>query len=573
MKTKKLLAMGLTAIMLVCSAAGCGNSETKGASQTAAPVNSTEKGSDAAASTAAESAGTPGDADTSGTGDTSGTDNANGSDGTTGSTAPADGSAAYNVDWEDTAEINVVLIAPGAVPPGLQEVEDAINEITEDEIDTHVNLEMLEMGNYIQQLSLKLSSSEQVDLVMSFPGGSVTFNAMQTQGQLMDITQLLADYGQPVLDTVGQYIKATTINGKIYGVPVFRNYSTSVYAVLRTDVLEDLGLVEQAQNMKCLKDLEVILEAVKTSEKWGYLAGLSPAAGNGTIAFNGGAIIGIDSAQHLLFDTLGASDLIMVDPTGQDTTVKLTPATPEYKELYEYVHEWYEKGYVYKDSATATDTGIDLVKADKGLGMLMNGELGMEATTSMMCQMPMTCVPLVTLPISTGTCTGFTWAVPNSAKYPEAAVTFLSMMYTSPEINDLLAWGVEGRDYVIKDGFAQYPDGVTDAPYHSADYITGNQFIVTPWVGQSADIREQSMKVLTDAPISAYLGFTCNTDSISNELSAVNNVVAEYAAQINSGVAEPGVLDDYLKKLESSGVQKVVDEYQNQLDAWLEQNK
>lgn len=567
MKTKKLLAMGLTAIMLVCSAAGCGNTEGKGAGQTAAPAESSEKGSDAAGATVADSAGT-----TEGT-DTSGADNAGASAGAVDKSASSTGAAAYNVDWEDTAEINVVLIAPGAVPPGLQEVEDAINEITEAEIDTHVNLEMLEMGNYIQQLSLKLSSSEQVDLVMSFPGGSVTFNAMQTQGQLMDITQLLAEYGQPVLDTVGQYIKATTINGKIYGVPVYRNYSSSIYAVMRTDVLEDLGLEEQAQNIKCLKDLEAILEAVKTSEKWGYLAGLSPAAGNGTIAFNGGAILGIDSAQHLLFDTLGASDLIMVDPTGQDTTVKLTPATPEYKELYEYVHEWYEKGYIYMDSATATDTGIDLVKADKGLGMLMNGELGMEASTAQMCQMPMTCVPLVTLPISTRTCTGFTWVVPNSAKYPEAAVTFLSMMYTSHEINDLLVWGIEGRDYVLKDGFAQYPDGITDVPYHSADIITGNQFIVTPWAGQSADIREQSMKVLKDAPISAYLGFTCNTDSISNALSAVNNVVAEYAAQINSGVAEPGVLDDYLKKLESSDVQKVVDEYQNQLNAWLEQNK
>lgn len=563
--------MGLAAIMLVCSAAGCGNKASGGAGQTTAP-DSTEKVSDAGATVAADSAGTTGDTDTSWADTTAASTGA--ADTFDADTAAASaGATAYNVDWEDTAEINVVLIAPGAVPPGLGEVEDAINEITESEIDTHVNLEMLEMGNYIQQLSLKLSSSEQVDLVMSFPGGPVTFNAMQTQGQLMDITQLLADYGQPVLDTVGQYIKATTIDGKIYGVPVYRNYSSSIYAVLRTDVLEDLGLMEQAQNIKCLDDLEVILEAVKDSEKWSYLAGLSPAAGNGTIAFNGGAIIGTASQQHLLFDSLGASDLIMVDPTGADTTVKLIPATPEYKALYEYIHEWYEKGYIFKDSATSTETGVDLVKADKGLGMLMNGELGMEASTSQMCQMAMTCVPVVTLPISTGTCTGFTWAVPNSAKYPEAAVTFLSMMYTSHEINDLLAWGIEGRDYVLKDGFAQFPDGTADVPYHSADYITGNQFIVTPWAGQDADIREQSLKVLKAAPISAYLGFTCNTDGISNELSAVNNVVAEFAAQINTGVAEPQVLDEYLKKLESSGVQKVIDEYQNQLNTWLENNK
>ena len=56
----------------------------------------------------------------------------------------------------------------------------------------------------------------------------------------MDITKLLSDYAQPVLDTVGEYIKATTVDGKIYGVPIYRDYSSGVYAVMRTDVLEDL---------------------------------------------------------------------------------------------------------------------------------------------------------------------------------------------------------------------------------------------------------------------------------------------------------------------------------------------
>ena len=199
----------------------------------------------------------------------------------TGGAEAADGSkASYNVTWDDMADVKMVLIAPGAIPPGLPEVEAAVNELTESQINTHVTIEMLEMGNYIQQVSLKMSSNEQVDLLMTFPGGSATFSAMQSQGQLMDITDLMSEYGQPVLDTVGDYIKATTIAGGIYGVPVYRNYASYVNALMRADVVESLGLTEQAQSIETLADFEEILAAVKASDEWSQLSLLAPAAGN-----------------------------------------------------------------------------------------------------------------------------------------------------------------------------------------------------------------------------------------------------------------------------------------------------
>ena len=61
--------------------------------------------------------------------------------------------------------------------------------------------------------------------------------------------------------------------------------------------------------------------------------------------------------------------------------------------------------------------------------------------------------------------------------------------------------------------------------------------------------------------------------AITNEMSAVTNVVAEFSKQINTGLADESVLDDYRAKLETSGIQKIIDEYQRQLDAWIEANK
>lgn len=49
----------------------------------------------------------------------------------------------YHVTWDDMAEINVVIPTLAAIPDGLSQVEEAVNEITESTINTHVNIELL----------------------------------------------------------------------------------------------------------------------------------------------------------------------------------------------------------------------------------------------------------------------------------------------------------------------------------------------------------------------------------------------------------------------------------------------
>ena len=179
---KRLIAFFAALCMVLSMVAACGNSESSGSGNNAA-------------------------ADTTGSGkDTSG----------------GDAAAADEEVLEDIREVNMLYLSMGPIPTGLQAVEDAINEITENEINVHVNIEMIETGNYEQQVNLKTSSSEKVDLMVTMPSGSASFQNMAAQGQLMDITDLLPEYGQGVLDTVGDLIKGTTLGGKVYGVTTYR---------------------------------------------------------------------------------------------------------------------------------------------------------------------------------------------------------------------------------------------------------------------------------------------------------------------------------------------------------------
>ncbi len=542
MKTRRMLSMAMAGIMGLSLLAGCGNSSGTG--------NGSQDTQSSAETEAAA-------ADTSSAASDTGTSQAEGD----------------SEVLEDIAEITMVYMPMGAIPSGLQEVEDAINEITENEINVHVDIQMIESGNYDQQISLMMSSSEKVDLMLTLPIGSSSYNNMANQKQFMDISGLLEEYGQDVLSTVGSLIESTTVDGSIYAVPTYRTLVTSAYIVMRTDVLEDLGLLEKAQNMTSFTEYEEILAAVKSSEKWSYLAGIVNSDVDGLCLPLAGSYLGVDNfSDATSYDQLGdLNKIIAIDPEGSDDTVRMNFDTPEYKAMIDKMRDWYEKGYVYEDAATTDDAAETLIKSNVGFSYFVEGEIGIETSKTAACGMPMTCVKIVTHPISTSSCTKFVWAVPNSSTEPEAAVKFMNMMYTDSRIENLLVWGIEGRDYQVKDGVAYFMDGqdANSVAYQTADFMFGNQFLAYPWDGQTADFREVAKEEMDGAQESKYLGFSCDTTNIQNQLTAIANVISEFGPSLESGIAPEGTYEEFIQKLYDSGAQDIVDEYQRQLDEWL----
>ncbi len=484
---------------------------------------------------------------------------------------------AAEAETEDMTEIKMIYMPLSSMPKGLQDVEDAVNAITEKEINVHVDIEIIESGNYDSQIGLMMAGNEPIDVFLTFPVGATSYSAMVSQNQFMDISELLPVYAPELLETVGGLISATSVGDAVYAIPTYRSLVVSAYLIMRTDVLEDLGMLEKAQNMTSFAEYEEILEAVKNSEKWGHLAGIVNSDLDGLCLPLGGAYLGVDKFEDASsYDQLGdMSKLIAVDPYGNDSTVKMNFDTPEYKAMVDQMREWYEKGYVYKDAATTEDPGDVLIKNNVGFSYFSDGEMGVETNKSVSCGTPMTCVKIQTHPISTGSCTKFAWAVPSTSAEPEAAVKFLNMMYTDARIENLLLWGVEGKDYQVVDGVAKFVDGQDSntVSYQMGEWMFGNAFLAYPWDGQPADIREQAKAEMDVAEESVFLGFSCDTTNIQTELAAISNVIAEYTPALDSGVAPEGTYEEFIAKLYDVGAQKVVDEYQRQLNEWIEINK
>lgn len=170
------------------------------------------------------------------------------------------------------------------------------------------------------------------------------------------------------------------------------------------------------------------------------------------------------SAQSDVYDQLG--EQLGLIYCGDDGKVQFTFETDSFKKAFEKMQDWNQKGYVYDDVSTSQPSASDYVKAGVAFSYFTPSEFGAQAAHSVNCGMDMIAVEIAASEISAAACTKFTWCVPTTAKEPEAAVAFLNYAITSPEINNLLAWGVEGVDYEVVDGVASYIEGNEEPSYH-----------------------------------------------------------------------------------------------------------
>lgn len=75
--------------------------------------------------------------------------------------------------------------------------------------------------------------------------------------QVLDITDLCETYAKDALEEFGIYADACKIDGKLYGLPTFHEYTNNAGLVCRTDLLTELGV--KPEDVKTWDDIENIL--------------------------------------------------------------------------------------------------------------------------------------------------------------------------------------------------------------------------------------------------------------------------------------------------------------------------
>ena len=94
--------------------------------------------------------------------------------------------------------------------------------------------------------------------------------------------------------------------------------------------------------------------------------------------------------------------------------------------------------------------------------------------------------------------------------------------------------------------------------------------MLPPLEGQGADFQKKYAEFYGGGKTLPIVGYTFDTSSVKTEIGAVANVKEAYALSLCTGAVDPETaLPELLAKLDAAGMQKIVDEANAQLKAFL----
>ncbi|CAN7362837.1 ABC transporter substrate-binding protein [Paenibacillus sp. LjRoot153] len=458
--------------------------------------------------------------------------------------------------------VNLVMAYPTVTEQkDLELVQNALSKITKEKINATVKLVPIGFGAYSQQKTLMLSSSEQVDLMIS---GLGTHNQDVAKGLYVELDSILEKTGKGIKDafdkTIGSdYLNAVKVNNKIYGIPIIKNVAQDYTIAMRKDLVEKYKI--DTSKIKTLDDLDPIFKVIKENEP-----NVTPIAKSGSSILT--VLNGING--ELLGDGAGLST--------KDAGLKVVNwfETEENAYLLNTVRRWYQAGYIDKDSATSTETGFNLMKAGKVFSYpnLVDPWFTSDSSTGKETVL----VHLKAAPVATSSLNSFMWSITKNTVDEERAMKLLELMYTDKDVVNLLDYGIEGKHYVkVSDNIIDFPEGVdaSNSTYFPAQvWMFGNSFLSYLRKGDAPDMWKNAAEISNKAVKSRILGFSFDVEPVRTEVAAVSNVLSQFQVALETGMIDPASkLPEMNKQLKAAGIEKINAEKQKQLDAWAANKK
>ncbi|WP_248924232.1 ABC transporter substrate-binding protein [Paenibacillus hamazuiensis] len=454
----------------------------------------------------------------------------------------------------------ITMVYQAAEPKDLKEVEAAISKITKEKINATVKLLPISNGTWQQQINLMLTANEKMDLLWT--ASSLGYINQVAKGQLIPIDELLDKHGPDIKASLDKGIMdSLKIKGKIYSVPSIKDWAASAGIVMRKDMVDKYKI--DTTKIKTLDDLEPIFKTIKDNEP-----GMIPVTGTtGTLMelIYNGDIDRLDNYLGVLMDVtnLKVSNLYESKP---------------YADLAERMRKWYLEGYISKDAATNTETGYNLVKANKAFSFYGSLKPGFdEDVLPRTGGVKMVSVPLTGALATTSKITNALMVIPKNSQNPERAMMFLNMLYSDKTLINLLDYGIEGKHYVkAGDNIIDYPQDVnaSNVGYYLENWKIGNSFNSYTFKVQDPNTWKNIDEFNKTALKSKALGFSFDGEPVKTELAAVSNVLSSYKTAIEFGAIDPKTaLPDFISRLKAAGIDKIIAEKQKQLDEWASSRK
>lgn len=436
----------------------------------------------------------------------------------------------------------------GEMQTDYKSVETAVNEYIQPKINATVKFMPVVFGDYDQKLNTVVAAQEPFDLVWT-SNWSFSYEQNSQKGAFKDLGELLDKYAADFKNSLPTSVidGAKNSQGKLFALPNYQIAASGGGFVVQKEFVDKYKL--DASTIHTFKDLEPFLAQVKANEP-GKIPFLSRV--NTFIA----EMNGFDGVQETYYKA-GDSTFTLVN----------TLESPEYMAHLQLLHDWYKKGYINQDVATANFD--ETLKTGKAVAMYeFTLKPGGEAESgSRNGGHEVVYIPTME-PRFTGVQATMT-AISNTSPNPERAMMFLNLVNTDPTLFNLMSFGVEGKNYdKIGDNTIKIKSDGGYAP--NVSWAMGNVTIGYLLEGQAADTWQKTIELNNSAKVPTIFGFQFDGEPVKTEIANMAAVYKEYETALTTGAVDPQVYVPKMSEaMKKAGSDKVLAERQKQLDAWL----
>ena len=477
---------------------------------------------------------------------------------------------------EELAPVTLKFWVSGSETEDSGMVQDAVNEYLKDVLpNTTVEIERIASSEYGERWSKAMASREEIDL--AWFGWMLNQEAEVKMGSLMPLDDLIAEYGQGIVDTVsqesldlhrasdGNLYFCVSWQGLVSGHDCFILPADNValmgdgwleeFQAALYESCDDICFYDDTAQMKTLSMLEDYLKASKDAGLIGQGIGFGTNKTVDMIIRPGQEKKGIGSC----------AEAILVGDTYE--VYKLNSFNSPAAKVAAINHDFYEKGYIRQDIASVGFEATDYSKLPNTYitmsvrGLVDSAVTVQETASGKDLEMVYNSKDAYRAPgFSSGT------VIPSTSKNPERAMMFLNLLYSDAELYRLLVHGIEGTHYV-KNG-----DGtitLQDTPTYKGvnNWVIGscvNSYATNPdLLKQYQDLHD--LEVASE--VSAFAGFAFDNSNVSVEMSNLNAINKEYEMVFTYDNFEEAY-QKYIDAMDAAGADKVFEEVVKQLEAY-----
>jgi len=445
---------------------------------------------------------------------------------------------------------------------------------------------------YSEKFSQVLASGEGVDL--AWTGWLINKPQNIADGNLMPLDDLLAEYGQGIVDILGENVVEIHRNaddGKLYYLPSWQGLVgdrrgwlvvTEIAELAGDTWIEDTEAALNKWRNNYSEGTEAFQAVLDQATK--YLAAAKEAGKLGA-GINTGRVFGWSMYNGTRSNPgVGGSEIGI--PFEDNTFTVIDGVASEHYKLYaKTMADWYKEGYIRSDIMSVDTSTLTMPK---------NGEIT-DTTYVFSCDpylteadqdaatadagMDMTYLPVeenASLILGGDT----SYAIPYCADEPERAMMVLNAIYSQPDLYNTLIYGIEGEDYT------KNADGTITTSYVGASPTADDSYGIQRWIigscknalinnGTDPNYYADLEALEETARVNPFLNFTFDRTNVEGICASILNVYYEYGPQIDNGVAGDNweeLYNNYMAARKDAGIEELVTEFQNQINAYIEAN-